>query len=99
SQAHLQQGRITPEYRNLMAYLEDRARHLYREGLKGLHHLRVGRAAVALAALQYQAILDKLRRSGYDNLSQRAHLKPWERLGLLPQALRLSRSGIPATEA
>lgn len=96
--AHLEEGRITPGYRKLMAYLEGRARSLYREGLKGLAGLRVGKAAVALAALQYQAILDKLQLAGYDNLRQRAHLKPWERLRLLPQALRISRTGALVTE-
>ncbi|WP_038057138.1 phytoene/squalene synthase family protein [Thermus amyloliquefaciens] len=97
--AHLEEGRVTPEYRALMAHLERRARELYREGLKGLPGLRVGRAAIALAALQYQGILDKLRLMGYDNLNQRAHLRAWERLRLLPRALRLSQTGLPATEA
>lgn len=83
----LLEGRVTPGYRALIAHLEGRARSLYREGLSGLRHLRVGRAAIALAALQYQGILDKLRLQGYDNLRQRAHLKPWERLWLLPKAL------------
>lgn len=98
SLTQLEEGRITPQYRNLMAHLENRARLLYREGLKGLSGLRVGKAAVALAALQYQVILDKLRLSGYDNLRQRAHLKPWERLRLLPQALRISLRAAVATE-
>ncbi|WP_105317180.1 phytoene/squalene synthase family protein [Thermus tenuipuniceus] len=97
--AHLHAGRITPEYRALMAHLEGRARRLYHEGLQGLTGLRVGRAAIALAALQYQGILDKLRLMGYDNLNQRAHLKGWERLRLLPRAFRLSQKGLPATEA
>lgn len=95
---HLKQGRITPEYRNLMAHLESRARLLYQEGLKGLSGLRVGRGAIAFAALQYQAILDKLRLSDYDNLHRRAHLKPWERLQLLPQALRISQISFLATQ-
>lgn len=97
SLAHLQESQITPAYRSLMAYLEGRARALYQEGLKGLAGLRVGRGAIALAALQYQAILDKLRLSGYDNLHQRAHLEPWERLWLLPKALRISRNGLLTT--
>lgn len=83
----LLEGRVTPGYRALMAHLEGRARNLYRQGLSGLRHLRVGRAAITLAALQYQGILDKLRLQGYDNLHRRAHLKPWERLWLLPKAL------------
>ncbi|GAA6754609.1 phytoene/squalene synthase family protein [Thermus thalpophilus] len=89
----LRAGRITPGYRDLMAHLEAQARALYRTGLKGLPRLRVGRAAIALAALQYQGILDKLKRLGYQNLSRRAHLKPWERLWLLPEAYRLARMG------
>jgi phytoene synthase len=87
----LQEGSITPGYRALMAHLEAKARALYREGLEGLRHLQVGRAAIALAALQYQGILDKLRLQGYDNLRRRAHLKPWERLLLLPKALLAAR--------
>lgn len=89
----LRAGRITPGYRDLMAHLEAQARALYRTGLKGLPRLRVGKAAIALAALQYQGILDKLKRMGYQNLSRRAHLKPWERLWLLPEAYRLARTG------
>ncbi|WP_135256137.1 phytoene/squalene synthase family protein [Thermus caldilimi] len=95
----LPEGRITPQYRALMAHLEAKARALYREGLSGLSGLRLGRAAIAMAALQYQGILDKLRLFGYDNLHRRAHLGTWERLRLLPKALLLSRNGVPATEA
>ncbi|BDG17497.1 phytoene synthase [Thermus scotoductus] len=87
----LHAGRATPGYRALMAHLEAQARSLYREGLKGIPRLRVGKAAIALAALQYQGILDKLRLMGYENLGQRAHLKPWERLWLIPRAYRLAR--------
>ncbi|TFU17498.1 phytoene/squalene synthase family protein [Thermus tengchongensis] len=95
----LREGRITPQYRALMAHLETKARDLYREGLSGLSGLKRGRAAIAMAALQYQGILDKLRLFGYDNLHHRAHLGTWERLRLLPKALLLSRNGVPATEA
>ena len=74
-----------------VAHLEGKARALYREGLAGLGHLKVGRAAIALAALQYRGILDKLRLSGYDNLGRRAHLKAWERALLLPKAFLAAR--------
>ena len=87
----LRAGRVTPGYRALMAHLEGKARALYREGLAGLGHLKVGRAAIALAALQYRGILDKLRLSGYDNLGRRAHLKAWERALLLPKAFLAAR--------
>lgn len=88
----LRQGRVTPEYIELLRTLSAEARQLYREGLKGLRQLRQGRAAVALAALQYQGILDKLEQSGFNNLTQRAALKPHERLMLLPRAFFTSAS-------
>ncbi|WP_117236803.1 phytoene/squalene synthase family protein [Thermus sediminis] len=87
----LLEGRVTPGYRALMAYLEGKARAFYREGLEGLRLLKVGQAAIALAALQYQGILDKLRLLGYDNLRHRAHLRAWERIKLLPRALLAAR--------
>ncbi|MGC8875777.1 phytoene/squalene synthase family protein [Thermus sp.] len=93
----LRAGRVPPGYPALMRALEGKARALYREGLEGLRHLRVGRAAIALAAFQYQGILDKLRLQGYDNLGRRAHLKAWERAPLLPRALLAAR--LPPGEA
>jgi phytoene synthase len=75
------------------------ARQLYREGMAGLRHLHNGRAAIALAALQYQGILDKLDMAQWDNLSQRASLSTLERVWLLPRALWLrSQSLVQATE-
>ncbi|RDI95124.1 phytoene/squalene synthase family protein [Meiothermus sp. QL-1] len=85
----LYQGRVTPRYVRLMRELAEEARRLYREGLAGLEYLRNGRGAVALAALQYQGILDKLELLGWDNLSRRASLSPYERALLLPKALWL----------
>ena len=86
----LRQGQVTPEYVALLSRLAAEARRLYREGLTGLRYLRQGRAAVALAAFQYQGILDKLEQSGYNNLTQRAALRPHERLLLLPRAILAS---------
>jgi phytoene synthase len=83
----LRHGRVTPAYVALMREIAGEARRLYREGLRGLGYLRNGRAAVALAALQYQGILDKLEHGGWDNLSRRASLSPLERFRLLPKAL------------
>lgn len=86
----LHQGRVTPEYVALLQRLATEARRLYREGLAGLRYLHQGRAAVALAAFQYQGILDKLEQSGFDNLNRRAALRPHERLLLLPRAILAS---------
>jgi phytoene synthase len=85
----LHQGRTTPAYVALMRELSAQARQLYREGMLGLRHLHNGRAAIALAALQYQGILDKLELAQWDNLSRRASLSALERLRLLPRALWL----------
>lgn len=77
----------TEGYLLLMRHLSGLARRLYEEGFRGLRHVRTGRAAVALAALQYRGILDKLERRGFPNLRERVHLKPLERAFLLPRAL------------
>ncbi|GIW25520.1 phytoene/squalene synthase family protein [Meiothermus sp.] len=85
----LRQGYISPRYVGLMRELAADARRLYREGLMGLKYLKTGRGAIALAALQYQGILDKLELMGWDNLSRRASLSTYERVRLLPKALWL----------
>ncbi|GIW33081.1 phytoene/squalene synthase family protein [Meiothermus sp.] len=85
----LRQGCISPRYVGLMRELALEARRLYREGLGGLKYLQTGRAAIALAALQYQGILDKLELMRWDNLSRRASLSTYERVMLLPKAIWL----------
>lgn len=85
----LRQGCISPRYVGLMRELALEARWLYREGLGGLKYLQTGRGAIALAALQYQGILDKLELMGWDNLSRRASLSTYERVMLLPKAIWL----------
>ncbi len=85
----LHQGCISPRYVALMRELALEARRLYREGLAGLKYLQTGRGAIALAALQYQGILDKLELNGWDNLSRRASLSGLERVLLLPKAIWL----------
>lgn len=84
----LQRGRVDAAYRGLLEELAARADELYREAWEGIPRLRgLSAAAVALAALNYQAILGKLRANGYDNLSRRAYLRRVERLATLPRAL------------
>jgi len=85
----LRRGCISPRYVGLMRELAADAHRLYREGLGGLKHLRIGRGAIALASLQYQGILDKLEQGGWDNLSRRASLSTYERVMLLPKAICL----------
>lgn len=85
----LRQGLISSQYIAMMRELAREARKLYREGLQGLRYLNNGRAAIALAALQYQGILDKLELIGWDNLRHRASLSTYERFKLLPKAIWL----------
>jgi phytoene synthase len=61
---------------------------LYREGWRGIPRLHgVAALGVAVAALNYEAILRKLRQNGFDNLNRRAYLRPSERIALIPRAL------------
>ena len=84
----LRRGVVSPGYVELVESLADRAHALYREGWRGIPKLRgVAASAVGVAALNYEAIVHKLRQNGYDNLTRRAHLKPIERLALIPRAV------------
>jgi len=84
----LREGRVTDSYRALLEELAELCRQLYRQGWRGIPKLRGPAAsAVALAALNYEEILHKLRQNGYDNLTRRAHLRPLERLALIPRAI------------
>lgn len=84
----LRSGEITPSYVALLEELATVTQRLYREGWRGIPRLH-GPAAlgVAVAALNYEAILRKLRQNGYDNLNRRAFLRPVERIALIPRAL------------
>lgn len=84
----LRRGAVTPGYVALLSEIEDRAHALYRQGWRGIPRLHgVARLAVGVAALNYEGIVHKLRQNRYDNLTRRAHLRPLERLALIPRAL------------
>jgi len=90
----LRSGRVTPGYAALIEELADLTHRLYREGWRGIPRLQgVAALGVAVAALNYEAILRKLRRNGYDNLNRRAFLRPVERIALIPRALLLLARG------
>ncbi|ACO47782.1 phytoene/squalene synthase family protein [Deinococcus deserti] len=91
--ADLQAGRVTPEYRALMAQLCGLAREWYARGREGIPALE-GRArvGVAAAARTYEGILDDLEAHGYDNFSRRAHVPPRHKLRLLWQEYRAHSS-------
>lgn len=85
----LRSGLVTPGYVALIEELAERTHALYREGWRGIPKLRgVAATAVGVAAVNYEAILRKLRQNDYDNLTRRAHLRPIERIALIPRAIK-----------
>lgn len=93
----LRSGRITPQYVALLEELAALTHRLYRDGWRGIPRLHgVAALGVAVAALNYEAILRKLRQNGYDNLNRRAYLRPVERVALIPRALLRLASGARA---
>jgi 15-cis-phytoene synthase len=92
----LRRGIVTPGYVALLEELAERAHDLYREGWRGIPRLHgLAGTAVGVAALNYEAILRKLRQNRYDNLSRRAHLQPLERIALIPRAVVGAAFGAP----
>lgn len=79
----LQAGRVTPEYRALVAHLSELAREWYAQGRSGIPQLQ-GRArfGVAVAARLYEGILDEVARNGADNLTMRAYVSGRRKLWL-----------------
>ncbi|MFO8150741.1 MAG: phytoene/squalene synthase family protein [Trueperaceae bacterium] len=95
----LRSGDVTPQYVALLEELVALTHRLYREGWRGIPRLHgVASLGVAVAALNYEAILRKLRQNGFDNLNRRAYLRPVERIALIPRAV-LQLAGGPAREA
>lgn len=84
----LRAGRVTAGYVALLEELVAHAHALYREGWRGIPRLHgVAALGVAVAALNYEGILRKLRQNGFDNLNRRAYLRPVERVALIPRAV------------
>ncbi len=81
-------GELTQDYIALLEELADLAHKLYRLGWQGIPKLNgMAASAVAVAAMNYEAILHKLRQNGYNNLTRRAYLRPYERIVLIPKAV------------
>ena len=84
----LRSGVVDQHYVDLLEDLAARTQALYRQGWNGIPRLHGAAAtAVAVAALNYEGILRKLRQNSYDNLTQRAYLRPLERIALIPRAV------------
>ncbi len=88
SLADLHSGIVASNYVELFEELADVAYDLYRQAWKGIPRLHGSAGtAVGVAALNYEAILRKVRQNRYDNLTKRAYLKPLERIVLIPRAV------------
>jgi 15-cis-phytoene synthase len=91
----LRTGQVNENYVALLEELADVTYKLYRKGWHGIPKLHgVGKTAVGVAALNYEGILTKLRQNRYNNLTQRAHLKPLERIALIPKAVYSVYGGV-----
>lgn len=90
----LREGAVTPAYVALLGHLAHLADERYRRGWTGIPKLHgAAGLAVGVAALNYEAILRKLRQNRYDNLSRRAYLRQYERVALIPRAALTVWSG------
>lgn len=86
--SELRKGAVSEAYVALLEDLAVEAERLYAQGWAGVPKLRgPAKIAVAVAAENYQAILNKLRANRYDNLNRRAFLRTHERLQLIPIAV------------
>jgi phytoene synthase len=84
----LRSGKVCENYIALLEELAEITYGLYRKGWHGIPKLNgVSKTAVGVAALNYEGILTKLRQNRYNNLTQRAHLKTFERIALIPKAV------------
>lgn len=85
--AQLRRGDVDAGYVALLEEFADLAAERYRQGWDGIPKLHgLAGVAVGVAAMNYEAILAKLRANRYDNLSRRAHLRTPERLAIVPRA-------------
>ncbi len=87
TRAELEQGIITPAFVELMRFQSARAEDYYQRGLRGVRLLDGdAQLAIALSGYLYRAILGRIRASGYDVFSRRAHISTPGKLAMLPGA-------------
>jgi len=92
TEAELERGNVSDNFRALMRFEIERARALYREAEKGIPLLdREARFTVLLAARLYARILDEIERLDFDVFKQRAHLSFFGKLRAAPRVWREAR--------
>jgi len=88
SEDDLLAGRATPEFRSLIAFQADRARHYYAQGRRLLPHLPArARACVGVMAGIYSSILDDIERDPGVVLRRRVSLSGRQKLALAGKEL------------
>jgi phytoene/squalene synthetase len=84
TEAHLANGAFTPEFRELMVFEVERARGLFRKGLKLVDTLDSRfKLDVALFSLGGMKVLDAIEGQGFDVLSRRPALSKASKLRLM----------------
>lgn len=84
----LRHSNCTPELKQTIQDLAERARQLYRSADQGIPLLSPdGQAPVRIAARLYEAILDKLAAQNWDPFAGRAGTTPFEKLKILATSL------------
>lgn len=94
SEADIERGVVTDNWRAFMKYQIERNRRLYDESIIGIAMLNPdGRFAIAAAAQLYRAILDDIEARDYDVFSGRARVSTWGKVRRLPRIWWQSRQG------
>jgi 15-cis-phytoene synthase len=85
SEADIERGIVTENWRKFMAFQIERTRQLYAESIPGIAMLKPdGRFAIAAAAELYRAILSEIEKRDYDVFSRRIHLSAFGKVRRLP---------------
>lgn len=85
SEAELDVGQVTDNWRAFMRFQLIRNRQLYAEALPGIGLLHPdGRFAIGAAAELYRAILNDIEAHDYDVFQRRAYVTSWGKLSRLP---------------
>jgi phytoene synthase len=89
SEEDLQAGRISAEFRHMMAYQLDRARSYYLRAEEGIPLLGSfsGRFCAWMARYLYAGIHGRIERGGYDTLRRRVRTNPSDKLALVLRAV------------
>ncbi len=93
SEADVEGGQVTDNWRDFMCFQLNRNRQLYAEALPGIGLLHPdGRFAIGAAAELYRAILNDIEAHDYDVFQRRAYVSSWGKLSRLPGIWWRSRS-------